>query len=284
MPELRPVDEIEELADFYVHRPAARIVGRALLPTPISPDQITILSGVTGVSAGIALWYSADRPALRLVAALLLFASVVLDCTDGYVARMRQQISRTGVIFDGFTDAVVGLSVLLAVTYLVAREQPGAAGWVWLLGAVAIASAEAHCFLFDVAKERYVVGLGIPYNGSKLLLADQWTDIERARRDRRWGDTILLGAFLQYARLVRALGIISDVAPAARPMAVRQIRAWTLLGLGTHMACLYLAAALSYFWPPALAACLLLFATVMNVLLAVLLWSQRALGRLKPLG
>jgi phosphatidylserine synthase len=282
MPELRPVDEIEELADFYVHRPVARIVGRALLRTPISPDQITILSGVTGVSAGIALWYSADRPVLRLVAALLLFASVVLDCTDGYVARMRQQISRTGVILDGFIDAVVGLTVLLAVTDLVSRQHPGA--MVWVLGGVAILSAEAHCFLFDVAKERYVTGLGIPYNGSKLLLADQWTEIERARRDRRWGDALLLGAFLQYARLVRALGIISDVTPAARPMARRQIRAWALLGLGTHMACLYIAAALSYFWPPALAACLILFATAMNVLLALLLWSQRALSRAEPLG
>jgi hypothetical protein len=155
---------------------------------------------------------------------------------------------------------------------------------VWVLGGVAIASAEAHCFLFDVAKERYVTGLGIPYNGSKLLLADQWTDIERARRERRWGDALLLGAFLQYARLVRALGIISDVKPAARPMAYRQIRGWALLGLGTHMACLYLAAALSYFWPPALAACLILFATAMNVLLAMLLWSQRALRRAEPLG
>ncbi len=282
MPELRPVDEIEELADFYVHRPVARIVGRALLRTPISPDQITILSGVAGVSAGIALWYSADRPALRLVAALLLFVSVVLDCTDGYVARMRQQISRTGVILDGFTDAVVGLAMLLAVTDLVSLQHPGA--MVWVLGGIAIASAEAHCFLFDVAKERYVTGLGIPYNGSKLLLADQWTEIERARRDRRWGDALLLGAFLQYARLVRALGIISDVTPAARPMARRQIRAWALLGLGTHMACLYVAAALSYFWPPALAACLILFATAMNVLLALLLWSQRALSRAEPLG
>jgi phosphatidylglycerophosphate synthase len=281
MPELRSVDEIEELADFYIHRPLARIVGRALLRTPISPDQITILSGITGVSAGMILWSSAHRPALRLLAALLLFTSVVLDCTDGYVARMRQRISRTGVILDGFTDAVVGLTVLLAVTHLVSLQHPGA--MVWVLGAVAILSAEAHCFLFDVAKERYVTGLGIPYNGSKLLLADQWTEIERARRDRRWGDALLLGAFLQYARLVRALGIISDVKPSARPMAHRQIRAWALLGLGTHMACLYVAAALSYIWLGALAACLILFATAMNVLLALLLWSQRALSRASSL-
>ncbi len=278
MPELRPVDEIEELADFYIHRPVARIVGRALLATPISPDQITILSGVAGVAAAFLLWAGIDRPALRLASALLLFASVVLDCTDGYVARMRNQISRTGVILDGFTDAVVGLTVLLAATDFVWRQHPRPA--VWVLGAVAILSAEAHCFLFDVAKERYVTGLGIPYKGSKLLLADQWTAIERARRDRRWGDAILLGGFLRYARLVRGLGIISDVAPSARPMARRQIRAWTLLGLGTHMACLYIAIALSSVWPPALAVCLVLFATVMNLLLFVLLWSQRALTRM----
>jgi phosphatidylglycerophosphate synthase len=247
--------------------------------TAITPDQITILSGVTGILAGISLWLGADHPSLRLAAAALLWWSVVLDCTDGYVARMRQQISRTGVILDGFVDAVVGLTVLLALTAVAARQYPGAL--IWVLGAVAIASSEAHCFLFDVAKERYVTARGMPYAGSKLLLADHWHEIERApvaRRDRRLTDTVLIAVFEGYARVVRRLGG-APAAPAAtamQPLTRRQIRAWTFLGLGTHMACLYIAAALSYFWPPALLACLIVFSTAMNLLLFVLLWSERS--------
>jgi phosphatidylglycerophosphate synthase len=279
MPELQPVDEIEELADFYMHRPFARLVGTLLLRTPITPDQITIMSGVTGVLAGVSLWLGADRPPLRLVAAVLLWWSVVLDCTDGYVARMRQQISRTGVILDGFVDAVVGLAVLLALTSVAARQHPGAL--IWVLGAVAIASSEAQCFLFDVAKERYVTALGMPYAGSKLLLADHWRAIEWApagRRGRRLADALLLAVFTRYAWVVRRLGGTSAAA-AMRPLTRRQIRAWALIGLGTHMACLYIAAAVSYFWPPALLACLIAFSTAMNLLLFVLLWSDRSRGR-----
>jgi phosphatidylglycerophosphate synthase len=274
-PELQPVDEIEELVDFHVHRPLARRLARRLLPTPITPDQITLIGGIVGAAAGVSLWLGADRPPLRLLAALLLFTSVVLDCTDGAVARMRQQISRTGVILDGFIDAVVGLSVLLAVTYDAARRQPGAG--IWVLGAVAIASSEAHCFLFDVAKERYVTSLGLPYAGSKLLLADHWTEMERARKERRWADALLLGMFARYARLVRALGGAGRAAAQAVPPPIsrRAIRAWTYLGLGTHMACVYVAAALSTVWPPALFACLIVFATIMNVVMVLLLWSQR---------
>jgi phosphatidylglycerophosphate synthase len=279
MPELQPVDEIEEPVDFYMHRPVARLIGTLLLRTPITPDQITIMSGVTGVAAGMSLWLGADRPPLRLAAAGLLWASVVLDCTDGYVARMRQQISRTGVILDGFVDAVVGLAVLLAMTSVAARQYPGAL--IWVLGAVAIASSEAHCFLFDVAKERYVTALGMPYAGSKLLLADHWRAIERApagRPGRRLADALLLAAFTRYARVVRTLGGASG-AIRMRPLTRRQIRAWAVLGLGTHMACLYISAAVSYFWPPALLACLVVFSTAMNLLLLVLLWSERPRGR-----
>jgi phosphatidylglycerophosphate synthase len=273
MPELQPVDDIEELADFYMHRPLARLVGTLLLPTAISPDQITLMSGATGVLAGMSLWLGADRPPLRLAAAVLLWWSVVLDCTDGYVARMRKQISRTGVILDGFVDAVVGLTVLLALTSVAARQYPGE--WIWALGAVAILSSEAHCFLFDVAKEQYVTALGMPYAGSKLLLADHWREIERAapgRRGRRLADALLLTVFAGYARVVRRLGGTSAAA-VMRPLTRRQIRVWAFLGLGTHMACLYIAAAVSYFWPPALLACLILFSTAMNLLLFVLLRS-----------
>jgi phosphatidylglycerophosphate synthase len=268
MPELQPVDDIEELADFYVHRPLARLVGGVLLPTPITPDQITILSGVFGVSAGVVLWLGAERPQLRIAAAVLLFVSVVLDCTDGFVARARKQISRTGVVLDGVADSAVGLTVLLAVTFLAWRQHPSPL--TWLLGVAAIASTEAQCFLFDAAKEHYVTGLGVPYAGSKLLLADHWTEIERARRDRRWADALLLSMFLSYARLVRALG--GDSALPIHPRTRRQVRAWALLGLGTHMACLYVAAAVSSVWPDALFACLILFTTAMNVLLFALIW------------
>jgi phosphatidylglycerophosphate synthase len=279
MPELLPVDEIEEPADFYIHRPLARLVGNLLLSTPITPDQITILSGVTGVLAGISLWLGGDRPRLRLAAAALLLGSVVLDCTDGYVARMRKRITRTGVILDGFVDGVVGLTVLLAVTSVVARQHPG--GLIWVLGAVAIVSSEAHCFLFDAAKEQYVTALRMPYAGSKLLLADHWREIEQVpagRRGLRRADALLLAVFAGYARVVRRLGGTS-AATAIRPLTRRQIRAWAFLGLGTHMACLYTAAALSYFWPPALLACLIVFSTAMNLLLFVLLWSERSRQR-----
>ena len=114
-----------------------------------------------------------------------------------------------------------------------------------------------------------------------MLLADYWPEIERAhagRRGRRLADALLLTVFTRYARVVRRFGGTSAAA-AMRPLSRRQIRAWAFLGLGTHMACLYIAAAVSYFWPPALLACLIVFSTAMNLLLFVLLWSGRSRAR-----
>lgn len=45
--------EAEELVDEYFHRPPARIVVRFLARTPITPNQVTLLSGLVGVAAGV---------------------------------------------------------------------------------------------------------------------------------------------------------------------------------------------------------------------------------------
>jgi hypothetical protein len=53
-------------------------------------------------------------------------------------------------------------------------------------------------------------------------------------------------------------------------MGRRTIRAWSLLGPGTHMTLLYASAAMAYVWPSAIYLCLLIFFGGMNALLAAL--------------
>ena len=45
------VEDIEELPDWYLHRPVARRVVKLLLPTKVTPDEVTMWSGVAGVLA-----------------------------------------------------------------------------------------------------------------------------------------------------------------------------------------------------------------------------------------
>jgi phosphatidylglycerophosphate synthase len=246
------LSDAEELSDLYIHRPIAARLVRALVPTPITPNQVTAFSAAAGVLAAVALARSGDRPALRLLSAGLLFASTVLDCSDGQLARAKNITSANGMALDAAADVVVGIAMVLAATAIVAND----AGFVraWLTAPVTLVSYAIQCFIFDVVKERFLAAHGLRYASSKALQA-----VERRERD----GGIQGWLFDQYWR---AAG------PRIRTSALRRIspdamRIWTLIGQGTHMTCLYAAAAVSFVWPPALLACLLVFSVVMNVLM-----------------
>jgi hypothetical protein len=67
---------------------------------------------------------------------------------------------------------------------------------------------------------------------------------------------------------------------AGDPVGPLYIRAWTLVGQGSHMAWLYVAAGVSYFRPPTVYFCLSVFAVVMKTMMGVLLltdtWAARS--------
>jgi phosphatidylglycerophosphate synthase len=248
------LNDVEEISDRFLHRPLARPLVRLLLPTPISPNHVTLMSGVTGVAAGVTLALGVERPPLRLASAALLLTSTVFDCADGQLARARRTMSPAGMALDAAADVVVGGSMTIAAAYFAA--QYAASAGPWLIAPFVLASYGLHCLLFDIVKERYLADHRIVYASSKAVHA--------AAPARRGGP--LRGLFDLYWRV--AGPIING--PRAAAMGRRTIRAWSLLGPGTHMTLLYASAAMAYVWPPAIYVCLLIFFGGMNALLAAL--------------
>src|SRR5262245_6410855 len=99
--------DVEELIDFYLHRRVATLLVKVLALTPITPNQVTVLSGLFAIAAGAVLATSApERPLQPVLAATIFFGSIVLDCADGQLARLRKSSSFAGRALDGYTDAV----------------------------------------------------------------------------------------------------------------------------------------------------------------------------------
>jgi hypothetical protein len=67
--------------------------------------------------------------------------------------------------------------------------------------------------------------------------------------------------------------VVSGTATSRARIGRGSMRLWTVVGQGTHMTCLYVAAAAAYAWLPALYTCLLVFAVGMNIVVAALLVS-----------
>lgn len=263
--------EVEEWVDETIHRPLARRLVALLVRTPITPNQVTLLSAITGVLSGVAIARGVREPGWCLAAGVLLFLSVVLDCSDGQLARARQASSTYGAILDGIADYAVGVALGIgAGWYMVTLHQNA---WYWLLALAGIGSSAAHAALFDHTKTRYIARVGAGYAEREEDLTLVRANRDRAWRERRLREALLLTLYHQYTSAQHAA---LAIAPAADPAAWRaanagRMRAWTPLGIGTHFALAYLLCLAAAWWPRAVEVYFLLCSTVGNLYLWLML-------------
>ncbi len=153
---LKPL-EVEEPIDVFVHRPLGYLVALASFRTPVSPDLITLASIVVGMAAGLCIVW--PFPYHLPVAGLLIFASAVLDCADGQLARMRKTSSAFGRMIDGVADLFVTSAVVPATVYLLWQlydSDPWLAGTVVGLGICTIVTSSFHTGMYDHYKNVYL--------------------------------------------------------------------------------------------------------------------------------
>lgn len=106
-------DLSDELINTYAIRPLAGLIVRAVFPTSITPNHITVAAIAVGfLSAGL---YAIGSPAAFLCAGLALTVKDVLDSADGQLARAKQSYSRAGRFLDSIGDIAVNLAVFAAI-------------------------------------------------------------------------------------------------------------------------------------------------------------------------
>lgn len=111
----------DELINTYVLRPAAGLIVRALYPTPVTPNQVTLLSTLFGfLAAGL---YLLNGPATTAAAGLCITAKDLLDSADGQLARAKSMGSRIGRFLDSIGDFLVNLAVFGAIGLVLAANR-----------------------------------------------------------------------------------------------------------------------------------------------------------------
>jgi len=96
--------------------------------TPITPNQITALSLVFGLAAGVACLYGSY--ASLLTGAFFLFGGYVLDNCDGEIARLKNMRSVFGMRFDTFVDWIVHTFFFVCLGWG-ATLSTGQQWWLW---------------------------------------------------------------------------------------------------------------------------------------------------------
>ena len=159
IPELRSVSQPDGLLDrrsgehwagrTYMRRISVHLT-RALVGTPVTPNGLTLAMLGAGVAAGAAL--VAPGLAGAVLSALLVQVYLLLDCSDGELARWRRQTSPTGVYLDRVGHYLAEAALLVGAGFRAGSGQAG--GWAVLgclaaLGAVLI---KAETDLVHVAR------------------------------------------------------------------------------------------------------------------------------------
>lgn len=179
---LKPLD-VEEPIDVWLHRPPAYVLARLLLPTPVSPNLVTVGSIVLGCAAGGAIFGA--FPWHLPLAGLLIFSSAVLDCADGQLARLRKSSSAFGRMLDGVADLVVSSVVVGGAAWLVLR-QFSRPHWLFAVSAVltvlTILTGSFHTSMYDHFKNVYLRLTHPSYReGEEIETADQRYRAERSQ-------------------------------------------------------------------------------------------------------
>lgn len=129
--------EMDDWLNARIFHPLAQRLARLLVPTPLTPNMVSVAGGMAVVAAAV-LYTGLDWPLSVALGFLAHAAWHVLDGADGDLARMTGRTSPVGEMVDGVCDYFghVFLYVLLALF----GSRLGWGGWSWTLASFAGAS------------------------------------------------------------------------------------------------------------------------------------------------
>lgn len=284
--------DTEETLDVYFYRPFGYSLALAARQAHLTPNAVTVLSIIIGVTAGCLLYYPSLTPTVTGIALLIL--ADALDSADGQLARMTGVKSRYGRILDGLAGNLIFISVYLNICFgYIAR---GGSYGIFGLGIVAGISHTLQSALADYYRTAYLYFV----RGAAVSEHDNTEEIYNLYSQTNWrgnpGRKIMLKLYHQYlsqqeffsrgflqlkGAVVRSFGEAMPgwLREAYRDLNRPMIKYYNILTINTRMIALFI---FLLFRRPAL---YFVFESVaLNSLLAYVIWKQnRISGQLTSL-
>ena len=160
--------DVEDPINLWFNRPLAYAFVALVYRTPMTPNQVTVLSIVVGFAAAACWWQGS--PSAMLWGGILLWASAILDGADGILARAKQQFSPVGRALDGSADLIVALVVAIAAGHHLWVKHHS----LLLVGLIApiVVTTSLQVHLYDYYKESFLLRTRPDWNGVPERIAD----------------------------------------------------------------------------------------------------------------
>jgi len=145
--------EVEDLSDLFFYRPLAFLLVKLVYPTNITPNQLTITALLIGMISGF--HYAGGSHSGFIWGAILFILYNIFDCSDGQLARLKNNGTHAGRIIDGIADYVATLAVFIGIGFGFANQQENPAYWWFLILLMALSSV-VQAILVDYYRNRFL--------------------------------------------------------------------------------------------------------------------------------
>jgi len=193
----------DETLTLYILRPIAFIFVKLFYPTSITPNQVSLMTIISGLISGY--FFSRGNVVSFVIAGSFYFFSLVLDCVDGMIARLKNSGTPVGRIIDGFSDYIVGISVYIGMGIGFGKGLinidflPFSYWWFIVIAAI---SHIIHAMLVDYYRAEFMAhGLGKQTSTweEKEKFTDELNKIKHQKN--KLFEKILIAVYLGYSHL-----------------------------------------------------------------------------------
>lgn len=233
--------EVEEIVDLLIFRPVAFALVKILYRTSLTPNQISFIAMLLGaVAGGFLAWGSRIG---FLTGALIFLASHIFDCSDGMIARLKNNGTKIGRVIDGisdyFTFTFVYLGAAIGLSRMEGNNLVSFPVSVWLVVAVIIVFHIIHSIITDYYRNKYlfnVYDFKIDPKTQKEEFETEYAALEKIKG--RWFEKLVVQVYLKYTMLQSAeiKGLPKKYDSEAYALNNRVlIQLWNLIGNSTHI-------------------------------------------------
>ncbi len=194
-------EDTEEILDKLFYRPVG--YGLAVISKKLgfTPNVVTFISIIFGVTAGHLFFYRDVK--INLIGVFLLVFAESLDAADGQLARMTNIHSRYGKIFDGVAGNLMFISIYL---HLCARYViEGGTPWIFAIAAISGLSHSFQSAMSEYYRNFYLYFV----TGKNIGQIDELEDVLKTYNKLSWfkdfAKKILLRLYINYTRQQQAL-------------------------------------------------------------------------------
>ena len=194
-------EDTEEFLDKLFYRPIGYVMAVVSKSLGLTPNIVTFISIIFGVTAGHLFFYQNVK--INLIGVFLLIIAESLDAADGQLARMTNLHSRYGKIFDGVAGNLMFVSIYLHMSARFVIEG----GTPWIFG-IAVVSGLSHSF--QSAMSEYYRNFYLFFTTSENIGGiDELEDVQKTYKTLSWiKDTVkktLLRLYINYTVQQRSL-------------------------------------------------------------------------------